>query len=134
MTTINGAHAVTGSGRNRLTVGSTAADRMREQAAASEPGALARINAEFHIALATCSQNGVLTGYLRDLNQRVRFYYLAAAGSRRAESLAEHRRIADAVHRRDTEQARTLMRAHISDTRTDAICALVAEPAAAPSA
>lgn len=87
------------------------------QAGTDEPGELARINAEFHVCLATCSQNSVLAEYLRDLSKRVRFYFLPAAALRQSNSLAEHHGIVDAVRRRDGELARTLVRKHVADTR-----------------
>lgn len=86
------------------------------QAKTTDPGALARINAEFHVCLATCSQNAVLTEYVRDLSNRVRFYFLPAAALRRSNSLAEHRGIVDAVRRRDGTLARDLVRAHVAET------------------
>jgi DNA-binding GntR family transcriptional regulator len=90
------------------------------QASTDEPGELARINAEFHVGLATCSQNSVLVEYLRDLSKRVRFYFLLAAALRQPNSLAEHHSIVDAVRRRDGELARTLVHAHVADTQDDA--------------
>ncbi len=99
---------------------------LARQAMTSDPGDLARINAEFHLCLATCAQNAVLTGYLRDLGKRVRFYFLPAAAQRRENSLAEHRGILDAVRRRDAAQARALVCAHVSDTRSDAVRTLAA--------
>ncbi|HET9257695.1 MAG TPA: GntR family transcriptional regulator [Pseudonocardiaceae bacterium] len=94
------------------------------QASVGDPGERARINAEFHVCLAACSQNAVLTGYLRDLSKRVRFYFLPTAAMRRADSLAEHRAIVDALRRRDGETAQSLVRAHVADTRDDAARAM----------
>lgn len=96
------------------------------QAALSDPVALSRINAEFHVLLGSCSQNAVLTEYLRDLSKRVRFYFVPAAARRRERSLAEHRAIVDAVRRRDAQGARDLVRAHVSSTRSDVERALTA--------
>ena len=95
------------------------------QAATGDAGELARINAEFHVALAECSQNSILTGYLRDLTKQVRFYFLPAAATRRADSLSEHRQIIEAVRRRDSEHASSLVLAHITDT-SDTVRALTA--------
>jgi DNA-binding FadR family transcriptional regulator len=86
------------------------------QATTDDAGELARINAEFHVALAGCSQNSVLIGYLRDLTKQVRFYFLPVAAARRADSLSEHQQIIEAVRRRDSEHARSLVLAHITDT------------------
>lgn len=90
------------------------------QAGTDDPGEQARINAEFHVCMAACSQNTVLTGYLRDLSKRVRFYFLPTAMLRRSSSLAEHQGIVDAVRRRDGDLARALVRAHVADTRAAA--------------
>lgn len=86
------------------------------QAATDDAGEQARINAGFHVALAGCSQNSILTGYLRDLTKQVRFYFLPVAAARRADSLSEHQQIIEAVRRRDSEHARSLVLAHITDT------------------
>lgn len=90
------------------------------QAGTDDPGEQARINAEFHVCLAACSQNMVLTDYLRDLSKRVRFYFLPTAALRRSSSLAEHQGIVDAVRRRDGDLARALVREHVADTRAAA--------------
>lgn len=87
------------------------------QAGATDPAELARINAEFHLAVAECAQNTLLTGYLRDLTKRVRFYFLPVAAVRRGDSLAEHQRIVDAIRRRDPDLAKKLVLAHVADTR-----------------
>lgn len=92
---------------------------LARQAASSDPARLSRINADFHVLLGSCSQNAVLTEYLRDLSKRVRFYFVPAASGRRERSLAEHRAIVEAVRRRDSESARELVRAHVSSTRSD---------------
>ncbi|RJQ82019.1 GntR family transcriptional regulator [Pseudonocardiaceae bacterium YIM PH 21723] len=86
------------------------------QAATEEPGELAAVNCEFHLALAACAHNGVLERISGELNKRTRFYYLPAASARRDTSLAEHRAILDAVRRRDSAQAGVLLCAHIGDT------------------
>lgn len=91
---------------------------LARQAATSDPAELARINAEFHVAVAECAQNVLLAGYLSDLTKRVRFYFLPIATSRRGDSLVEHRQILDAIRQRDAELAEKLVLAHISDTRT----------------
>jgi DNA-binding GntR family transcriptional regulator len=94
------------------------------QAAAADPAVLSRINAEFHVLLAGCSQNAVLTEYVRDLSKRVRFYFVPTATARRGRSLDEHRAIVEAVRTRDPDHARQLVRAHIASTREDAERAL----------
>ena len=107
---------------------------LRRQAATDEPAELARINAEFHLAVAACTQNTLLAGYLRDLTNRVRFYFVPVATSRRRDSLAEHHRLLDAIRDRDADRARELILAHIADTRTTVTALTVAgaTPAASP--
>jgi DNA-binding GntR family transcriptional regulator len=95
------------------------------QAGTDDPGEQARINAEFHVCLAACSQNTVLTDYLRDLSKQVRFYFLPTASLRRASSLAEHQGIVAAVRRRDGDLARALVRVHVADTRAAAVRTMV---------
>ena len=94
------------------------------QAGTGDPGEQARINAEFHVCLAACSQNTVLTDYLRDLSKRVRFYFLPTAAFRRSNSLAEHQGIVNAVRRRDGDLAQALVRVHVADTRAAAVRAM----------
>ncbi|MDT7711970.1 MAG: hypothetical protein QOG46_659, partial [Pseudonocardiales bacterium] len=93
---------------------------LARQASTDDPGEQARINAEFHVCLAACSQNTVLTDYLRDLSKRVRFYFLPTAALRRSNSLSEHQGIVNAVRRRDGDLARDLVRVHVADTRAAA--------------
>jgi DNA-binding GntR family transcriptional regulator len=98
------------------------------QAAIDDSGELARINAAFHVALAGCSHNSILTSYVRDLTKQVRFYFLPAARTRRSHSLSEHEQIIDAIRRRDGERARQLVLAHITDT-SDTLRALTPDTA-----
>lgn len=91
---------------------------LARQAGTTDPAELARINAEFHLAVAECAQNALLTGYLRDLTKRVRFYFLPAAATRRGDSLAEHGHILDAIRRREPDLAKKLVQVHVADTRT----------------
>lgn len=90
---------------------------LTRQGATTDPIELARINAEFHVAVAECAQNAMLAGYLRDLTKRVRFYFLPVAAARRRDSLSEHRSILEAIRQRDPERTRKLVLAHIADTR-----------------
>lgn len=101
------------------------------QAATEEPAELARINTEFHLAVAGCAQNTLLVGYLHDLTNRVRFYFLPAAGSRRGDSLSEHQRIVDAIRDRDAVRASELVLTHIADTRTTVTALSAPDPQSA---
>ena len=97
---------------------------LARQAATADPSALARINAEFHIAVAACSQNQLLVGFVSSLSMRARFYFSAVAPGRRDESLRDHRAIVEALRRRDSAEAERIGRAHVTSTRLDLARAL----------
>lgn len=90
------------------------------QTLAEDPAVLASINAEFHVAMASCAHNAVLSSMVTDLNKRVRFFYLPAAESRRLDSVSEHRAILAAIRDRRADDAAELLAHHIRDTRDDA--------------
>jgi len=89
------------------------------QAAAADPVVLASLNADFHIAVAACSQNDLMAGFVRTLSLRARFYFSTVAPSRREASLSDHRAIVDALRRRDALEAERLGRSHVANTRQD---------------
>jgi DNA-binding GntR family transcriptional regulator len=99
-------------------------DILARQAVAEDPLALARINAEFHIAVAACSQNELMAGFVRSLSMRARFYFSTVAPDRRAESLRDHRAIVEALRRRDGAEAERIGRQHVANTRLDVLRAL----------
>lgn len=78
---------------------------------------LAQINAEFHVAVALCSQNQTLVGFAGALARRARFYFSTVAPSRRLQSLHEHTMLLDALRRRDAQQAQVIAERHVSTTR-----------------
>jgi DNA-binding GntR family transcriptional regulator len=92
---------------------------LARQAGEDDPLELARINAEFHIAVAACSQNAVLAGFVRSLSMRARFYFSTVAPDRKQASLRDHRAIVEALRRRDSAEAERIGRAHVADTRLD---------------
>ncbi|HLL69696.1 MAG TPA: GntR family transcriptional regulator [Micromonosporaceae bacterium] len=94
---------------------------LTRQATTEDPLELARINAQFHIAVAACSHNELLTGFVRALSMRARFYFSTVAPSRREESLRDHRDIVEALRRRDAATAEKVGRAHVSSTRLDVL-------------
>ncbi|MEW5981459.1 MAG: FadR/GntR family transcriptional regulator [Acidobacteriota bacterium] len=80
---------------------------------------------DFHLVLAEAAQNPLIlalidsiVGLLRDQRTRI---FNAADGPE--HGLLHHRRILDAVERRDPEQARAAMRAHLAQTRIDVAAA-----------
>lgn len=97
---------------------------LAEQDVTAEPEALARINYDFHVALAAAAHNSTLLSVVTSLSKRVRFYFLPAATARKAESLADHRRLYALLEQRDGDGAQALVRAHIDSTRIDACAAL----------
>ncbi|GAB3526107.1 GntR family transcriptional regulator [Phytohabitans suffuscus] len=92
---------------------------LARQAAADDPVLLAALNAEFHVAVAACSQNDLMAGFVRELSMRARFYFSTVAPSRREASLSDHRAIVDALRRRDAREAERLGRSHVASTRRD---------------
>lgn len=90
---------------------------LARQAAAEDPVQLAALNAEFHIAVAACSQNYLMAGFVRALSMRARFYFSAIAPERRKASLSDHRAIVDALRQRDAAAAERIGRAHVAATR-----------------
>lgn len=94
---------------------------LARQAAATDPLDLARINAQFHIAVAACSQNQLMAGFVRSLSMRARFYFSAVAPDRKDESLRDHRAIVEALRRRDSAEAERIGRAHVAGTRLDVL-------------
>lgn len=102
---------------------------LAEQEAAAEPEALARINFDFHVALAAAAHNSTLLSVVISLSKRVRFYFLPTATVRKADSLADHRELYALLERRDSEGAQALLREHIDSTRIDA-CAGLSQGAA----
>ena len=94
------------------------------QGTSDDPLTLARLNADFHIAVALCSQNQLMAGFVRSLSMRARFYFSAVAPVRKAESLRDHRAIVEALRRRDGDAAERIARAHVATTRADLLDAL----------
>ncbi|MDG4834453.1 GntR family transcriptional regulator [Solwaraspora sp. WMMD1047] len=97
---------------------------LNQQRATDDPFALAQLNATFHVAIAECAQNQLLTDFIRTLSMRVRFYFSTVAPRRRGESLREHTALVEAVRRRDGSEAERIARSHVSSTRQDVLDAL----------
>lgn len=82
----------------------------------ADPVAFARINAEFHVSVAECSQNQWFVRVDTAVSHRARFYFRTVAPQRRSESLREHRQIIEALRRRDGASAEAIMHRHIAAT------------------
>ncbi|CAM3960934.1 GntR family transcriptional regulator [Smaragdicoccus niigatensis] len=92
-----------------------------------DPVRFAELNAEFHTAIAGCSQNEQLTRTVSELGARARFYFSPAADLRHDRSINEHCAILRAVRNRDPESAESLTFQHIDDTRLDVLALLRAD-------
>ncbi|HET9516917.1 MAG TPA: GntR family transcriptional regulator [Actinoplanes sp.] len=103
---------------------------LAEQAAAEDAVDLARINARFHVAVAECSQNQLMVGFVHMLSMRARFYFSAVAPRRRTESLREHTELTDALRRRDGADAARIVREHVRCTSSDVLESLRSHPLA----
>lgn len=86
------------------------------QASATEPTALARLNARFHVLVAECSQNDVHAEFVRVLAMRTRFYFIGVVSIRRQPSISDHSALVDALRRRDADASAEIARAHITET------------------
>lgn len=94
------------------------------QAHETRPVELARINEQFHNAVAACAHNAMISDVIQRLGKRARFYFLTVAPLRRDESLQEHRQLADAIRHRDATAAEMIARQHVAHTRRDVLHAL----------
>ncbi|HEY2657797.1 MAG TPA: GntR family transcriptional regulator [Solirubrobacteraceae bacterium] len=71
---------------------------------------------EFHLAIVAANRNPILVRQydeLRDRHQRITATLVARDPARAAQFIAEHREIAEAIERRDAEQAVRLVDAHL---------------------
>ncbi|HEV2088066.1 MAG TPA: GntR family transcriptional regulator [Cryptosporangiaceae bacterium] len=98
------------------------------QAATDDPVVLAEVNAQFHITIAECAQNQLMTSFVRTLSMRTQFYFSTVAPKRYAESLREHTALVDAVRRRDSAAAERIGCAHVTSTRVDVLDSLRGRP------
>ncbi|TDD70213.1 GntR family transcriptional regulator [Jiangella aurantiaca] len=101
-------------------------DILARQRQSTDPIELARINAEFHSAMADCSQNNLLAGFVRMLSMRARFYFSTVPPQRQDTSRRQHEALVDAIRRRDSAAAGQLARDHVAATRRDVRAELLA--------
>lgn len=94
-------------------------DILGRQRQSTDPIELARINAEFHSAMADCSQNNLMAGFVRTLSMRARFYFSTVPPQRQDTSRRQHEALVDAIRRRDSAAAGQLARDHVAATRHD---------------
>jgi DNA-binding GntR family transcriptional regulator len=86
-----------------------------EADAAEEPGLLQRHNRAFHGALLTAAHNRFLLKSVQAMHDALALLgsTTLVGGNRRKEAEAEHRRVLEAVERRDSAAAEMEMRAHV---------------------
>jgi DNA-binding GntR family transcriptional regulator len=94
-----------------------ALDQLQHAGAAADPQALIEVDRAFHRALARAAHNRFLEITLsRMYNLNLRLWYLALHKiGPMHDAVSEHRRVLDAITRRDSAQAEAAIRAHITD-------------------
>lgn len=92
-------------------------DILARQRDCADPTELARINAEFHSALAECAQNHLMAGFVRTLSMRARFYFSSIPADRQPASRRQHEALVDAVRQRDAVAAVSIAREHVAASR-----------------
>jgi DNA-binding GntR family transcriptional regulator len=92
--------------------------RIGEEALAVEDEeVLVSANAALHTHIVTMSGNKVLGDLRASVEHRVRWYYLPIAQVRSKAAWQEHAELIDAIAKRDSERACSLMRLHTERTR-----------------
>jgi DNA-binding GntR family transcriptional regulator len=78
---------------------------------------LVKLDEEFHLRLATLSQNSELQRILQNVNDRLHYVrqIFMESSERRAGTYTQHQTILQALQKRDAETCAHLMRSHISD-------------------
>lgn len=98
---------------------------LTHQRAATDVIEIARLNADFHVSVARCSQNEVHARFVRLLAMRARFYFTGVVVVRREASVRDHEALVDALRRRDEDGAAAIAREHVAATRQDVLQTLV---------
>ncbi|MSP96245.1 MAG: GntR family transcriptional regulator [Betaproteobacteria bacterium] len=73
----------------------------------------ARVNSCFHSVIAEAVGNRIICESLKDLQSRIRRYYVETEWKIRRESFAEHRRIYEAIRDQDADLAESLTNEHL---------------------
>jgi DNA-binding GntR family transcriptional regulator len=105
--------AIAGDEENRL--GSLIAEAT-SPTASSDESSLYRANARFHEEVIRIGDNITLKEIWALFESRMRWYYAPLVTTRAPKSWEEHAAIAEAIRRRDPEEAGRLMREHVSIT------------------
>lgn len=73
-----------------------------------------RINSRFHSVIAEAVGNRIICDSLKDLQSRIRRYYVEIDWKIRRDSFAEHRRIFEAIRDQDADRAERLTHEHLN--------------------
>jgi DNA-binding GntR family transcriptional regulator len=72
-----------------------------------------RVNSRFHTVIAEAVGNRIICESLKDLQSRIRRYYVELDWKVRRDSFAEHRRIYEAIRDKDADRAEKLTNEHL---------------------
>jgi DNA-binding GntR family transcriptional regulator len=85
--------------------------------AADDVDAMVAANGDLHRLVTELSGNQVLLDFVIQVDRRVRWYYTPIARQRGKKSWQEHRKLIDAIEKRDADAASRIMREHTERTR-----------------
>jgi GntR family transcriptional regulator, transcriptional repressor for pyruvate dehydrogenase complex len=94
------------------------------ESALKDPDAYIEADLDFHLALAEAAANPLILSLLDSIvgllrEQRLRIFYVDGGPER---GQFHHKRILEAVEKRDAEKARMAMKAHLEQVREDSRC------------
>ena len=72
-----------------------------------------RVNSRFHSVIAEAVGNRIICDSLKDLQSRIRRYYVEIDWKTRRDSFAEHKRIYEAIRDQDADRAEKLTNEHL---------------------
>jgi DNA-binding GntR family transcriptional regulator len=75
-----------------------------------------RVNSRFHSVIAEAVGNAILCDSLKDLQSRIRRYFVDIDWKTRGESFSEHKNIYEAIRDQDADRAERLTNAHVGHT------------------
>ncbi|MFD7232842.1 GntR family transcriptional regulator [Streptomyces sp. NPDC059881] len=96
---------------------------------ADDARGIVEANAALHGFITHLSRNDVLAEFIRQVDRRVRWYYMPIARPRGKDAWNEHATLINAIAEGDAERSENLMRRHTQNT-TDFYCRQIAAAAA----